>query len=95
LSAAIPPESDLFLPILRENYNDVYAVFVVGAALAASTRFPWAIAPCLLALPAGWILYFTASGHAALVDLPALFFTLGSLALLFFIDNRPTWRTPP
>jgi len=79
---------DLFLPVFRESYNDVLVLPLAGSALAVTSRFPWALGFCLLALPCGWLVYALTLDDPIMIDLPPIFFSIGSLFFLFFIDNR-------
>jgi len=74
---------DLFLPSYRNNYNDVLILNVIAAGVLASTKIPWGIWPCLLALPAGWIVYGATFGKPWMIDAPSLLFTLGAVLFLF------------
>ena len=79
---------DLFLPSFRNIYNDVMILNVVGAGLVVSPRFPWAAWPCAVALPVGWAVYAFEPEQAWLINLPAMFFTLGAILFLFLFNNR-------
>jgi len=83
---------DLFLPAFRDSYNDVLIINVVALALISSNRFPWAAWPCVSALPVGWAIYAFSPEQAWLINLPALFFTLGSVLVVFLFNNRATAR---
>jgi hypothetical protein len=80
--------ADLFLPAYRDSYNDVLILDVVFAGLVAAWKFPWAAWPCALALPLGWAVYAFAPERAWVIDLPALFFTLGAMLFLFLPVSR-------
>jgi hypothetical protein len=84
--------ADLFLPAYRDSYNDVLILNVVLAGLVEAKTFPWAAWPCALALPLGWAVYAFAPEQAWLIDLPALFFTLGAILFLFLFNNRARSR---
>jgi len=75
--------ADLFLPAYRDSYNDVLVLDVVFAGLVAARQFPWAVWPCALALPLGWAVYAFAPERVWVIDLPALYFTLGAILFLF------------
>jgi hypothetical protein len=83
---------DLFLPAFRDSYNDVLIINVLALALISSNRFPWAAWPCVAALPLGWAVYAFSPEQAWLINLPALFFTLGSILVVFLFNNRATAR---
>lgn len=79
--------ADLFLPAYRDSYNDVLILDVILAGLAVAARFPWAAWPCVAALPLGWAVYGLVPEQAWVIDLPALFFTLGAILFLFLFNN--------
>jgi len=86
--------ADLFLPAYRDSYNDVLILDVVLLGIVTaqkfpSEKFPWAAWPCALALPVGWAVYGFAPEAAWVIDLPALFFTLGAILFLFLFNERP------
>jgi hypothetical protein len=80
--------ADLCLPAYRNSYNDVLILNVVALGLVASARNPWAVWPCLLALPLGWGVYVVAPTEAWIINLPSFFFALGAILFLFFA-GRP------
>jgi hypothetical protein len=83
---------DLFLPAFRNNYNDVLIINLVALALITSSRLPWGFWPCVAALPLGWAVYAFSPDQAWLINLPALFFTIGSALVVFLFNNRATAR---
>jgi hypothetical protein len=83
---------DLFLPAFRDSYNDVLIINVVALALITSTRIHWAAWPCLIALPLGWAVYAFSPEQAWIINLPVLFFTLGSILVVFLFNNRAAAR---
>jgi hypothetical protein len=80
--------ADLCLPAYRNSYNDVLILNVVALGLVALARIPWAVWPCLLALPLGWGVYVVAPTEAWIINLPSFFFALGAILFLFFA-GRP------
>jgi hypothetical protein len=84
--------ADLCLPAYRNSYNDVLILNVVALGLVGSARIPWAVWPCLLALPLGWGVYIMAPTAAWLINLPSVFFMLGAVLFLFFAGRRADSR---
>jgi len=95
--------ADLFLPAYRDSYNDVLILNVVLLGIVLAKKFPWAAWPCVLALPLGWAVYAFVPEQAWLIDLPALFLTLGAILFLSLFNigcrrtpcNRPAQGTTP
>jgi hypothetical protein len=75
---------DLFLPSYRNNYNDVLIFNLVALGLITTSRIPWGLWPCLVALPFGWIVYAAVPEQTWVINLPTFLFTLGALGFLFW-----------
>ncbi len=73
---------DLFLPAFRNSYNDVLILNVIALGLVTGTRLPWAIWPCLAALPLGWYVSFFSPEQAMAINLPTAMFTIGALGFI-------------
>lgn len=85
--------ADLFLPILRESYDDVLILNVVAAGLAIASRPPWATWPCLLALPIGGAVYLLNLDHPWVV-MPSALFTFGAILALYPSESRAITIAP-
>jgi hypothetical protein len=83
---------DLFLPAYRNNYNDVLVINLVALALVTAPKIPWAVWPCLAALPIGWSIYCFAPEQPWVINLPTIGFTVGAVLLLFLFTNRGVAR---
>jgi hypothetical protein len=87
---------DFFLPAYRDNYNDVLILDVAAAGLVATTRLPWAVWPCALALPIGWAVYAFAPEQVGLINLPTVLFALSAVVTAvgstFLFNNRARSR---
>jgi hypothetical protein len=80
---------DLFLPSFRNNYNDVLILNIVALGVLASSRIPWGIWPCLLALIAGWSVYGFTIHRAWMIDVPSFLFTVGAILFFFLPKEEP------
>jgi hypothetical protein len=74
---------DLFLPSYRNNYNDILILNIFALALIRSSRIPWGVWPCLVAIPLGWYVYAAVPEQAVVINLPTFCFTVGVLVFLF------------
>ena len=83
---------DFFLPAYRNAYNDVLILNVAAALIVTSPKIPWAVWPCLVALPIGWIVYAAEPDQPLLINLPTLFFAVGAIMALFLFTNRGVVR---
>ena len=75
--------ADLFLPAARYSYYDVLILNAVLSGIALTKKIPLAAWPCLLALPFGWYVLAFTPGRPTLINMPAFYFTVGAVLLLF------------
>ena len=86
--------TDLFLPAIRFDYHDIFILNVVFAGIVTAKKIPWATWPCALALPMGWAVYAFSPTAIWTLNLPAFFFTLGSILALFSFATDPPVSKP-
>ncbi len=75
--------ADFFLPAYRDSYNDVLILDVVLLGLVSARSMPWAVWPCVAALPLGWAVYGLTWDEAWLINLPTACLAVG--AVLFVV----------
>jgi len=84
--------ADFFLPDYRGCYDDVFIVNVVAAGVVTATQIPWAVWPCAVALPVGWVVYGFDINWPWLINLPTALYTLSAVLLLFWFNNAAVSR---
>jgi len=75
--------ADFFLPAYRDSYNDVLILDVVALGVVMAGKIPWAVWPCVVALPIGWLIYAFAPQEAWVINLPTALFTVGAVGFVF------------
>jgi hypothetical protein len=80
--------ADFFLPTTRWGYYDITIINVVLAEIVMAKKFPWAMVPCLLALPLMWSFLAVSSVPLFLRYLAVSLLALGAILSLFWFRAK-------